>query len=64
MIEKSAILQKQNHRPTTPIFQITSETYNPRDLYDIEFYSIDNEQYLSCMYVYSKFTYNFYFIII
>lgn len=48
-------LAKTEHRPTKLAFEITPETNNPRELYVIDFYAIDNEQYLSCIDVYSKF---------
>jgi len=48
-------LAKTEHRPTNLTFELTPEINNPRELYVIDFYAIDNEQYLSCIDVYSKF---------
>jgi len=52
---KACNLAKTEHRPTNLTFELTPEINNPRELYVIDFYAIDNEQYLSCIDVYSKF---------
>jgi len=48
-------IAKTKHRNTKLAFEITPETFNPREKYVMDFYMVDNKQFLSCIDVYSKF---------
>lgn len=48
-------LAKTENRNTKLTFEITPEIYNVREKYIMDFYMIDNLQFLSCIDIYSKF---------
>jgi len=43
------VFAKIERRPIKPVFEINPETNNLRKINFIDFYAIDNEQYLSCI---------------
>jgi hypothetical protein len=46
---------KTEHRDTKLKFETTPEVFNPRDKYVMDFYMVNNKQFLSCIDIYSKF---------
>lgn len=47
LLNTIVITPKTEQRPTKQIFKITAQKNNPRELYLIDFYAIDNAQHLS-----------------
>lgn len=47
-------IAKTEHRNKNHSYEITPEIFNARDKYVIDFYLIDNKQFLYCIGVYSK----------
>jgi len=48
-------ISKTEHRDTKLRYELTPETFNPREKYVIDFYLINNKTFLSCIDIYSKY---------
>lgn len=48
-------IAKTEHRNTKLVLETTPESYNPREKYVMDFYLINNKQFLSCIDIYSKY---------